>query len=134
MSQENVEAVKRSFDGWNRGDVDAWVRDAHPDAEFSSAIMKLTEGRDRAFHGRAEMRKFWDEWRSLWDLNVELAEIRDLGNTVVALGAVKIRGNASGIELESPVGYVIEFDEGLFRTVDAYLEPQDALKAVGLAE
>jgi ketosteroid isomerase-like protein len=134
MSQENVEAVKRSFDGWNRGDVDAWVRDAHPDAEFSSAIMKLTEGRDRAFQGRAEMRKFWDEWRSLWDLNVELSEIRDLGNTVVALGAVKIRGKASGIELESPVGYVIEFDEGLFRTVDAYLDPQDALKAAGLEE
>jgi ketosteroid isomerase-like protein len=132
MSEENVEAVQRSFDGWNRGDFDAWVRDAHPDTEFSSAIMKLTEGRDSAFQGRAEMRKFWDEWRSLWDLKVELPEIRDLGNTVVALGAVKVRGKASGVELESPVGYVIEFDEGLIRKVRAYLNPSDALKAVGL--
>src|SRR2546423_8355225 len=132
MSQKNVEAVQRSFDGWNRGDFDAWVRDAHPDTEFSSAIMKLTEGRDRAYQGRAEMRKFWDEWRSLWDLKVELSEIRDLGNTVVALGAIKIRGKASGVELESPVGYVIGFDEGLFRTVDAYLDRQEALKAAGL--
>jgi len=127
-----VEAVQRSFDGWNRGDFDAWVRDAHPDTEFSSAIMKLTEGRDRAYQGRAEMRKFWDEWRSLWDLKVELSEIRDLGNTVVALGAIKIRGKASGVELESPVGYVIGFDEGLFRTVDAYLDRQEALKAAGV--
>jgi ketosteroid isomerase-like protein len=105
MSQENVEAVQRSFDGWNRGDFDAWVRDAHPGARFSSSITKLSEGQDYAFQGRADMRRFWDEWRSLWDLNVDLSEVRDVGNTVVALGTVKTTGKASGVELESPVGY-----------------------------
>jgi ketosteroid isomerase-like protein len=134
VSRENVEAVQRSFDGWNRGDFDAWARDAHPDAEFSSAITKLIEGQDRAWQGRIEMRKFWDDWRSLWDLNVELSDIRDLGHTVVALGAVTARGKASGVELQSPVGYVIEFDEGLVRKMRAYLNASDALKAVGLEE
>jgi ketosteroid isomerase-like protein len=134
MSQENVEAARRFFDGWNRGDFDAWVQDAHPDTEFSSAIMKLTEGRDRAYQGRGEMRTFWDEWHSLWNLHIEVAEIRDLGDTVLVLGRVQTRGRASGIELDSPVAYVCEFDEGLVRKVRAYLNRTEALKAVGLEE
>jgi len=40
VSQENVEAVRRSIDGWNRRDVDAFGQDAHPDIEFFSAIMR----------------------------------------------------------------------------------------------
>jgi hypothetical protein len=30
MSIENVDAVRRCLDGWNRGDVDAWLESAHP--------------------------------------------------------------------------------------------------------
>jgi ketosteroid isomerase-like protein len=26
MSQGNVEAVRRMLDSWNRGDIDAWLR------------------------------------------------------------------------------------------------------------
>ena len=134
MSQENVEAVQRSFDGWNRGDFDAFGRDAHPEIEFFSAIMRQAEGDERAFRGSQEMRQYWDEWHSLWDLHVEVSEIRDLGDTVLALGGMKVRGKGSGVEVDSPVAYVFEFDEGLFRKVRAYLDPGDALKAVGVEE
>jgi ketosteroid isomerase-like protein len=60
--------------------------------------------------------------------------MRDLGDTVVAVGGMKVRGKGSGVKVESPVAYVFEFDEGLFRKVRAYLDPGDALKAVGLEE
>jgi hypothetical protein len=30
MSRENVEAVRRNMDAWNRGDIDAWVEASHP--------------------------------------------------------------------------------------------------------
>ena len=134
MSEENVEAVRRSIDGWNRGDVDAFGQDAHPDIEFFSAIMRQAEGDERAFHGSREMREYWEEWHSLWDLHVEVSEIRDLGDTVLAFGGMRVRGKGSGVEVESPVAYVFEFDEGLFRKVRAYLDLGNALKAVGLEE
>jgi hypothetical protein len=54
------------------------------------------------------MRRFWDEWHSIWDLSIELSEIRDLGDTVIVLGGIKARGKASGVELESPVAYVFQ--------------------------
>jgi ketosteroid isomerase-like protein len=132
MSRENVDAARRSLDGWNRGDVDAWLEPAHPDIEFFSEIARRIEGAEAVFQGPAELRRFWDEWHSVWDLTIDVSEVRDLGNTVLVLGRIRTRGEASGIALEGPVAYVFEFDEGLARRVRAYLDPQQAIEAVGL--
>jgi ketosteroid isomerase-like protein len=134
MSKENVEIARRWIDGWNRDDFDAWMVDFHPQIEFLSSLKGQVEGERTAFRGPAEMRRFWEEWHSLWDLSIELSELRDLGDTVVALGGAKARDKTSGIELESPVGYVFEFDAGLLRRTTAYRDPDEALKAVGLEE
>jgi len=134
VSQENVEVVRACFDAWNRGDFEAFGRDAHPEIEFFSAIMEQAEGDETAFRGAGAMRRYWDEWHSLWDLHVDLSETRDLGGTVLAFGAMKVRGKGSGVEVESPVAYVFEFDDGMFRIVRAYLNVGEALRAVGLEE
>jgi ketosteroid isomerase-like protein len=134
MSREHVELVRSSLDGWNRGDVDAWLRAAHPDIEWSSEVVRRVEGPEVVYRGTAEMRRFWDEWHTLWDLTIEVLEIRDFGDKVLALARIRARGDASGIDLERPVAYVFEFEDGLARKVRAYLEPQQALEAVGVAE
>jgi ketosteroid isomerase-like protein len=77
------------------------------------------------------MRQFWDEWHSVWDLSIEISEFRDLGDTVVALGRMRVRGKASGIDLEGPVAYVAEYEGGLVRELRAYLDPNEVLEAVG---
>jgi ketosteroid isomerase-like protein len=132
MSRENVEVVRRALDGWNRGDVDAWLESVHPKVEWSSAILSQVQG-ETVHRGRAEMRQFWDEW-SVWDLTIEVSEIRDLGDTVVALRHIRTRGKASGIDLERPIAYVFEFDGGLARKVRAHVDPGEALEAVGVRE
>ena len=134
MSKENVDAVRGCLEGWNRGDIDAWLRKVHPEIEWFSAITARFQGAETVYRGEAEMRRFWDEWHSVWDLTIELSEVRDLGETVVALGRIRTRGEASGVDLEGPVGYVFEFDGGLARKVRAYLDPQLALEAVGLQD
>jgi ketosteroid isomerase-like protein len=111
MSRENVDAARRSFDGWNRGDVDAWLESAHPDIEFFSEIASRMEGAETVFRGTAEMHRFWDEWHSVWDVTIDVLELRDLGNTVLVLGRMRTRGEASGIDLEGPVAYVFELTE-----------------------
>jgi ketosteroid isomerase-like protein len=133
MSQDNVEIVRRSVDGWNRGDVDAWLEAADPEIEWSSEIARRVEGAGTVYRGPAEMRRFWDEWHSVWSLTIEVSEIRDLGDTVLILGRIRTHGKASGIDLEGPVAYVIEFDGDLIRKMWAYLDPTEALKAVGLS-
>jgi ketosteroid isomerase-like protein len=134
MSQENVEAVRKSLDGWNRGDVDAWLKAAHPKIEWVSEIAMRLQGSETVFRGPAEMRKYWDEWHSIWNVKIEVSEIRDLGDVVVAIARLQTRGEASGIAIEQPVAWVFEFEGGLARRVRAYLEPREALEAAGLSE
>lgn len=70
----------------------------------------------------------------MWDISIEVAEFRDLGDTVVAVGRFRTRGKASDVELESPIAYVFEFDGGLVRRVRTYLNPSEALQAVELRQ
>src|SRR5437016_9259262 len=134
MSQENVELARRAFEAWNRGDADAWVEFHHPEIEWFSEIAGRLEGAETVYRGRAGMRRFWDEWHSVWDLTIEISEFRDLGDTVVALGRMRAHGKASGIDFEGPVAYVGEYEGGLVRKLRAYLDPNQALEAVGLTE
>src|SRR5215213_3788021 len=119
MSQQNVEAVRRTIDAWNRCDVDVWMREYHPEIEYTSAVLEHVEGAQSLYRGHAEMRRFWDDWHSVWNLNNDISDFRDLGETVVALGVYRTRGNASGVDLEGPVAYVCEFEAGLARRVRA---------------
>ena len=134
MSQENVEIVRRSLAAWERGDFDEFVQDWHPQSEFFSTFIVQGEGDGRAFRGSQGMRQYWDEWHSLWDLSVEVSETRDLGDTVLVIAGLTVRGKGSGVAIESPLAYVIECENGLIRKVRTYLNVTEALKAVRLAE
>ncbi len=134
MSAQNVEVVRRCLDAWNRDDIDAGLPTFHPEAELVSSIAAQVEGREAVWRGRAGIRAFWEEWRAVWKLRVEIAEIRELGDTVVALGHIRARGKASGVQLESPVAYVCELDQGSIRKLHAYLNQDEALEAAGLGQ
>jgi ketosteroid isomerase-like protein len=134
MSQENVAATRALLDAWNRGDLDAVLEPAHPDIEFTSDVVRRLEGSEGLYRGTEQMRKFWDEFRGVWALTIDVSEIRDLDDTVLVLAEGQVRGSASGIDLESPLAYVLEFDGGLIRKGRVYLDQAEALDAVGLLE
>jgi ketosteroid isomerase-like protein len=134
MSQENVQVVEALFRAWNRGDRDGWLASTHPEIEWSSAIIRQVEGAETVYRGRAEMLRFWDEWHALWSLHIEVSEVRDLGDSVLAVAVLRTTGKGSGVEVERLFGYVFEFEDGLLRRARAYLSPEEALEAVGLRE
>ena len=133
MSSQNVETVRKSIEGWNRGDVHAWMEAAHPDVEWTSEIVQRIEGAEAVYRGTDGMRRYWDEWHSLWDVTIELSEVRDLGDTVLAIAQVSTHGRGSGIDVDQPVSFVFEFEDGLARRGRAYLDPQQAIEAAGRA-
>jgi ketosteroid isomerase-like protein len=134
MSQQNVDAARRMFEAWNRGDVDAWLQSFHPEIEWFSEVAGRLEGDATVYRGRDQMRRFWEEWRTVWETTIEISELRDLGGNGVALGRVLTHGSGSGVDLEIPVAYVAEFEDGLVRKARAYLDQNKALEAVGLSE
>ena len=64
---------------------------------------------------------------------IDVTETRDLGDTVLAFGRVRTRGRASGIDVDQPIAFVFEFEDGLGRRVRSYLDPQQAIEAAGSA-
>ena len=63
------------------------------------------------------------------EINVEYSEIRDLGDRVVGIGRIRIRGKASGATTESAVGVVSDLLDGKAIRVRTYLDPKEALEA-----
>ena len=96
--------------------------------------MRQMEGGGRIFRGRAEVGRFWDEWHAVWDMGIDVAELRDLGDSVLAVANVRTKGKGSGAEVERRIGYLFEFEDGLIKRARSYLDSEEALKAVGLSE
>ncbi len=135
MSQENVEAFKRTVEAGNRRDIDAVVEELDPEVEWHPALLASLEGGATVYRGREGVREwFRDVYEDLGEIHQEYEEIRDLGGRVIAIGHIRTRGKASGAETESPIAYVVEYKNGKATRIQSYLDPQEALEAAGLSE
>ena len=80
MSQENVEVFKRGVVAWNRDDFDAWIEQYDPEVEWF-ALMEV-------YRGRAGVRQAWESFEGDMHITVRFGDIRDLGESVLALGEI----------------------------------------------
>ena len=93
MSQDNVEAFKRAVDALNSGDVEAVLKAVHPAVEFHAFMEELLGGEGRVYSGHAGVREFFRDFSEHFDgLHWEYADIRDLGDRVLAIGTFRARG------------------------------------------
>src|SRR6476619_7070046 len=105
MSQENVEVVRKCLAAFAGGDVEEMLSYIDPKGELHSAIIGGAEG--NVFHGHDGFRRWYTESiESFEELRTELTEYRDLGDRIVAFGRIHARGRGSGLEIDSPTGWV----------------------------
>ena len=134
MSRENVESFKRANDAFNRRDVDALLAEVDPNVEVHPGMAALLGGEATVYHGHEGVRAWLrDNEEAFAEFSSEYT-IRDLGQRVLATGHLRGRGKHSGAEIESPVGWVVEYKNGRAIHGRAYLTPEEALDAAGLAE
>src|SRR5437660_1469446 len=99
MSQENVEIVRRSFEAFNRGDLEAVLDDLAPEFEFQPSGRFMDT--QRTYRGRAGMVEFWGEFRAAWEeIAVEIERMEDLDDRVLTLGGFQGRGGESGVHVQ----------------------------------
>ena len=63
------------------------------------------------------------------------AEVDDtlaVGDVTVLVGRIRYRGRGSGVESESPAGWMLKFRDRKLIRFRAFREPEQALQAVGL--
>jgi ketosteroid isomerase-like protein len=131
MPSENMEAFKRVVEAANRSDTEALVELLHPDVEWHTVLPMV--GGDGIYRGIEGVREFLEDiWGVLAETRWEFSEIRDLEDgRILALGQVRITGGASGVEVDSPFAYLIEFRDGKPYLIQSFLDPDKALEAAG---
>jgi ketosteroid isomerase-like protein len=135
MSEENVEGFKRAIDAANSRDWESFLETLDPEVEWHPGLAASLEGEATVYRGRQEVRKMLQEYFEAFSyLRLEFSEIRDLGDRVLAVGQMRGHGAESGVEIKSPLAYLIQAKNGKATHIRAYLDPKEALDAAGLSE
>jgi ketosteroid isomerase-like protein len=127
-----VETVRRLEAAFREYDVDAILECVTPDAEILPLRARL-EG--KAYVGangiRAMVADLAEDWESI---DQRMEDYREVGDEVVTLGRMHAKSNATGIDLDVPLAWVLRFEGDLLAYGKAYSDPAEALRAAGLEE
>ena len=131
MSQENVEVVRAAIDAFNRGDLEATVQAADPDAVLDSS---RAVGPYRGVYRLADFRPFLGVFSGTLELvRVEPEEFIDADEQVVVSGTIYFEGR-DGIEAIASGALVWTLRDHRAVRVGLYQERDEALEAAGLRE
>jgi ketosteroid isomerase-like protein len=141
MSEENVEVVRKAFEAWNAGDMDALREFYDPDA-----IVRAVEGwpEPGPFVGREAVMRQLEQLREAWDTDAFelISDFIDVGDRVAVREIW--HGAGYGPEMNLEITNVMTVSSELFglwtirdgrvARVRYFYNRADALEAAGLSE
>jgi ketosteroid isomerase-like protein len=96
-------AFERGIDAYNRGDFDAVLAVHHPAVEWRPALQVLLGGETVRYRGHEGIREFLRDLDDFFSNGrIEISEIRELGDRLLAEGRWFMRGRESGVETRLP--------------------------------
>ena len=134
MSQENVEAVRRGYESaFDQGRFDLPLHEWDEECEFVPAMAGAVEA--KIYRGHAGLRGYFEElFQSFSEVRLDNREYRDLGDRVLVLYRLRVRGHDSGVVLDQPGAALYEFRGGKIIRGRSFLSQSEALDASGLSE
>jgi ketosteroid isomerase-like protein len=126
MSQENVEVFKRGVEAWNGDDLDAFLDLVDPEIEWF-ALMEV-------YRGHAGVRRAWESFKGEMQLKVRFDDIRDLGESVLALGEMETTGQTTGLDFTTEIAQLVTYRGGKAVRTRDFPSHAEALEAAGLPE
>jgi ketosteroid isomerase-like protein len=134
MTEEDVEVVRKAWEAWLGGDIDAVFAQYDPEVVWD--LTHFRDWPDPTYHGAKGVRQFLTEWLEIWDdYEVGLEElIPASGGRVVALGWQRGTGRHSGLAMEMVWGQISTVRNGKITRIDNYDDRAEALEAAGLEQ
>jgi ketosteroid isomerase-like protein len=127
MSQKNVELARDLFEQWSAGNYESLIESAHPDVEIFSRFASFG---GEPFRGPEGVRQWVAEIEQTFGrFKVRTDDFLDLGDRVLALGRINLEGKASGIEIEQPMGWLLEMHDGKLARMFFYSSHAEAREA-----
>jgi ketosteroid isomerase-like protein len=133
MSQENVEIARRAYEAFNRGDLQTMVANLAPNFEY--ATTGAIPGMTGVYRGGAGILGFLEWiWSEFERPSMEVHELVDAGNKVMAAVTLRGRGKQSGVETSWDVWHVWTVEHGKVVHGQAFTSRAEAREAAGLSE
>jgi ketosteroid isomerase-like protein len=135
MSRENVELVAKAGEAFNQHDVEGLINLSHEELEFVSVLSAVETG-EATYRGKQLWERYFEVMDQIWaDWQVEDLEILDAGDDrVAAIFRLVGTGRQSGVRAGQTIGLAYRMREGKLWRMRSYVDPADALEAVGLSE
>jgi ketosteroid isomerase-like protein len=131
MSQENVEIMRAGLDAFAREDLPVFLPLMDSEIHFEPHLA----GVEGSYAGHDGVKRFFaDAFGAFEILAAEYRDIRDLGDRVLALGRLRLRGRESEVETDATLAIVARFRGGLITYLKDYGDKDQALEAAGLRE
>ena len=129
MSQENVAVVLRSIQAFEH-DEEAWLSMVDPALKWYpiGEGHSLSRGHEAAIRVRTNWLEYWEGHQ------IDVEEIKDGADSVVACLHLSGRGKMSGVEVDLRVYQHFKLRDGKIVYVYEYADRDEALEAAGLSE
>ena len=133
MSEKNVDLVRKAIEAWNQREPDLWRRFGSPEIEWTpSGPAALERAVYRGYDEVASaLGAVWETWE---EFHAEESEVRDLGDSVLWLGHVKVRGRTSGVALDQEYAVHSVVRGGKITKLHTFLSWREGVDAAGLAD
>jgi ketosteroid isomerase-like protein len=133
MPSENAKVVRRSFEAYASGGIEAALPFYDPAFVWDPGPEWVEDDIYRGHEGARRLDAIFLENFENYDL--ELHDIRAVGADVVALYEAKGRIKGSAVPLRQPIGIVAsDFRGGRIGLIRSFFSWRQALESVGLAE
>jgi ketosteroid isomerase-like protein len=131
MSAENVEIVRRGYEEFLATGQPV-ERLMAPEFVWDMSTFHGWPER-QAYEGAEGAREFLNDWVSAWeDWRLEMRELVDAGDDVVAIVHQSGRSKATGLEVDMDFAQVWTMKDGKQTRMRKYADPEEALRAAGL--
>jgi ketosteroid isomerase-like protein len=132
MSNENVEIIRRGFEAWEQGDLEAHLRLVHEDIVCSRVAPLINP---KTYHGLEGYVEFAGEWLAPYDeLRFLPNEYIDAGDRVVVEVPQEGRLEGSDQVVRGTFWFLMTVHDGKLIRFEIYGEREQALEAAGLRE
>jgi ketosteroid isomerase-like protein len=131
MSQDNLALARDAVAAFNRRDVAALVELTTDDFEWVTWTGTVEP---TVYHGSDGLASYFRD-SDVWEvLNLDVHELRDLGDRVLVAGMFDARGGGSGLEIHAPYYSAFFTSGGKLSRVLSFRTEAEALEAAGLRE
>ena len=131
MSKQNIELAREVLNTLEERDASRLVALADPEVEWHS-FFAVGES-DGSYRGHEGTRRYMSDLEDAFEIGRgDVDDVLAVGDVVVLVGRIHFRGKGSGVEGESPTGWMLKFHNGKVLCFRAFREPEQALEAIGL--